>query len=65
MFGNRALYADGWFARTIHRAPWETKPRAGLLEDKWELFDTRTDSSLATILPRRTRRSSRSCGTSS
>ena len=46
MFGNRAMYADGWFARTIHRAPWETKPRAALPEDKWELYDTRTDFSL-------------------
>ena len=24
MFGNRAIYHDGWFARTIHRAPWQT-----------------------------------------
>ena len=24
MFGNRAIYNDGWFARTIHRAPWQT-----------------------------------------
>ena len=24
--GNRAIYHDGWFARTIHRAPWEPKP---------------------------------------
>jgi arylsulfatase len=47
MFGNRALYADGWFARTIHKAPWEPKPRAALTEDKWELYDTRTDFSLA------------------
>ena len=31
MFGNRAIYHDGWFARTIHRAPWETQaaPAAG------------------------------------
>ena len=21
--GNRAIYHDGWYARTIHRAPWE------------------------------------------
>ena len=27
MFGNRAMYQDGWFARTIHRAPWEMQPR--------------------------------------
>ena len=25
MFGNRAIYNDGWFARTIHRAPWQTE----------------------------------------
>ena len=25
MFGNRAIYHDGWLARTIHRAPWQTK----------------------------------------
>ncbi len=24
--GNRAIYHDGWFARTIHRAPWEMSP---------------------------------------
>jgi len=50
MFGNRALYDDGWFARTIHKAPWEPKPRAALTEDKWELYDTRTDFSLANDL---------------
>jgi arylsulfatase len=50
MFGNRALYADGWFARTIHRAPWEMKPRAALSEDKWELYDTRNDFSLTNDL---------------
>jgi arylsulfatase A-like enzyme len=50
MFGNRAMYADGWFARTIHKAPWEPKPRAPLLQDKWELYDTRTDFSLANDL---------------
>ena len=27
ILGNRAIYHDGWFARTIHKAPWETKPR--------------------------------------
>ena len=48
--GNRAIYADGWFAGTIHRAPWELKPRVALLDDKWELYDTRTDFSLANNL---------------
>jgi len=45
--GNRAIYHDGWFARTIHRAPWETKPRHPLTEDVWELYDVRGDFSLA------------------
>jgi arylsulfatase len=50
MLGNRAIYADGWFAGTIHKAPWEAKPRAALLDDKWELYDTRSDFSLANDL---------------
>jgi arylsulfatase len=50
IFGNRAIYADGWFAGTIHKAPWEAKPRAALLDDKWELYDTRQDFSLANDL---------------
>jgi len=50
IFGNRAVYADGWFAGTIHRAPWEPKPRSALLDDTWELYDTRSDFSLANDL---------------
>jgi len=45
--GNRAIYHDGWLARTIHRAPWETQPRAPLQGDAWELYDVRSDFSLA------------------
>jgi arylsulfatase len=48
--GNRAVYHDGWFARTIHRAPWEYKPRHPLESDQWELYDVRSDFSLATDL---------------
>lgn len=48
--GNRAIYADGWFAATVHSVPWEPKPRATLLEDKWELYDTRNDFSLSNDL---------------
>jgi arylsulfatase A-like enzyme len=48
--GNRAIYHDGWFARTIHRAPWEPKGRHALQDDVWELYDTRTDFSLASDL---------------
>jgi len=50
MFGNRAIYHEGWFARTIHRAPWEMQPRRALAEDIWELYDTRTDFSLVNDL---------------
>jgi arylsulfatase len=45
--GNRAIYHDGWLARTIHRAPWETTPRASLEQDEWQLCDRTTDFSLA------------------
>jgi len=45
--GNRAIYHDGWLAGTIHRAPWEYTPRAKLADDVWELYDTRSDFSLA------------------
>lgn len=49
--GNRAIYHDGWFARTIHRAPWEPKPRRPLEDNSaWELFDVRNDFSLANNL---------------
>jgi arylsulfatase A-like enzyme len=49
--GNRAIYHDGWFARTIHRAPWEPS-RAGRwrTHSAWELYDTRADFSLANDL---------------
>src|SRR6185369_10438509 len=50
IFGNRAIYNDGWLARTIHRAAWEFKPRGTLEADVWELFDTRSDFSLANDL---------------
>jgi arylsulfatase len=45
--GNRAIYHDGWFARTIHRAPWEKKGRQPLQEDVWELYNTHDDFSLS------------------
>jgi len=48
--GNRAIYQDGWYARTIHRAPWEAKGRHPLKDDVWELYDVRSDFSLANDL---------------
>ena len=53
MFGNRAIYHDGWFARTIHRAPWEPqpgRPLGPLADDVWELYDTNSDFSLVNDL---------------
>jgi arylsulfatase len=50
IMGNRGIYDDGWFAGTIHRAPWEPLPRRKLQEDIWELYDTRADFSLANDL---------------
>jgi arylsulfatase len=49
--GSRAIYHDGWYARTISKAPWEAKPRRPLQDNSaWELYDTRTDFSLANDL---------------
>jgi len=45
--GNRAIYRDGWLARTIHKASWEPRPRASFENDTWNLYDTRSDFSLA------------------
>jgi arylsulfatase len=50
IFGNRAIYHDGWLAGTVHKAPWESQPRRGLTEDIWELYDTSADFSLANDL---------------
>jgi arylsulfatase len=50
ILGNRAIYADGWLAGTVHRAPWEFKPRGTLDADTWELYDSRSDFSLANNL---------------
>jgi arylsulfatase len=46
MFGNRALYNNGWFARTIHRAPWENNNLPDLDKDVWDLYHIAEDFSL-------------------
>jgi arylsulfatase len=51
--GNRALYHDGWYARTIHRAPWEMPAKTSFANDTWELYDVRTDFSLSTDLAKK------------
>ncbi len=50
MLGNRGIYQDGWFARTIHRPAWRAKPISTLQEDKWELYNSNEDFSLASDL---------------
>jgi arylsulfatase A-like enzyme len=50
MFGNRAIYQDGWYARTIHGAPYLPKPYNSLQEDKWDLYNTAEDFSLTNNL---------------
>ena len=45
IFGNRAIYHDGWVAATVHKAPWEAEPRHTLAEDVWELYNVDEDFS--------------------
>jgi arylsulfatase len=50
MIGNRGIYHEGWFAGTIHKAPWEPAPRRPLAEDVWELYNVNEDFSQANNL---------------
>ncbi len=50
MFGNRAIYQEGWLARVVHRVPWESTPINVLTEDVWELYNTTEDFSLTNNL---------------
>jgi arylsulfatase A-like enzyme len=50
MFGNRGIYHEGWFARTLHRAPWQTSGMQPLTADVWDLYDVKSDFSLTNNL---------------
>jgi arylsulfatase A-like enzyme len=50
MFGNRAIYHDGWVAAAKHRTPWNQKPDGPLEDDKWELYHVEEDFSQANDL---------------
>jgi arylsulfatase len=52
MFGNRAIWVDGWKAVTIHanRMPWELAVTLPFDEDKWELYHVAEDFSEANDL---------------
>jgi arylsulfatase A-like enzyme len=47
MFGNRAIYKDGWYARTIHRPAWNRTPTQALDKDPWDLYNSNEDFSLS------------------
>jgi len=52
MFGNRAMWADGWKAVTLHanRMPWEINVTLPFEEDEWELYHVAEDFSESTNL---------------
>lgn len=50
IFGNRGIYHEGWTAVTRHSIPWVTAQLPPLAQDRWELYDVRSDFSQATDL---------------
>jgi arylsulfatase A-like enzyme len=47
MFGNRAIYHEGWVAATRHSTPWVLTVNPPLENDVWELYDIEKDFSQA------------------
>lgn len=47
MFGNRAIYHDGWVAAARHSIPWLIVPNPPLSKDVWELYHVAEDFSEA------------------
>jgi arylsulfatase len=52
MFGNRAIWVDGWKAVVLHanRMPWEVNVVLPFDQDKWELYNVAEDFSESTNL---------------
>ncbi len=50
MFGNRAIYHEGWVACTRHSIPWVMGPLPPLKDDVWELYHVAGDFSQANNL---------------
>ena len=50
MFGNRAIYHEGWLARVVHRVPWQADVLHTLQKDVWELYNIEEDFSLSNNL---------------
>jgi arylsulfatase len=54
MFGNRAIYDDGWIAACRHgRLPWQTTGSFDFARDRWELYNLDQDFSEANDLSAR------------
>jgi len=55
MFGNRAIWADGWKAVTLHanRMPWELNAVLPFDKDVWELYHVAEDFSESTNLAKK------------
>lgn len=48
IWGNRAIYQDGWIAAALHRFPWDwAAPDPDYDADRWELYDVSKDFSQA------------------
>ena len=47
MFGNRAIYHDGWVAATRHSIPWLMAELPPFDQDRWELYNVAEDFSQA------------------
>jgi arylsulfatase len=47
MFGNRAIYDEGWVAATRHSIPWVLTKNPPLSSDVWELYNVAQDFSQA------------------
>jgi len=52
MFGNRAIWSDGWKAVTLHgkRMPWDVNVVLPFEQDEWELYNVAEDFSESTNL---------------
>jgi arylsulfatase len=50
MFGNRAIYHDGWVAATRHSIPWLMTSLPSFDQDRWELYNVAEDFSQANDL---------------
>ena len=50
MFGNRAIYHDGWVACARHSIPWLMVKNPPLADDVWELYNVNEDFSEANNL---------------